>query len=58
MITENANYEKLKTPLKVEIFENAVFVFSCGHLKTELFVNDDVVRSNSKTIVLEKFRFL
>ena len=28
-------------------FDNGVFVFSCGHLKTELFENDDVKRSNS-----------
>ena len=35
-----------KTLSRVEMFENAVFVFSCEHLTTELFYNDDVMRSN------------
>ena len=42
---------------RVEIFENVVLVFSYGHLKTELFENDDVTRSNWTAIVFEMFRF-
>ena len=45
----------LKTLSKVETFENGVFVFSCGHLKTELFENDDVKRSNSVLYARARF---
>ena len=46
----------LETRFRVEIFhENAIFVFSCGHLKMEFFENDDVTRSNLTPIIFEKF---
>ena len=32
----------MKTLSRVEVFENGVFVFTCGRGKTELFENDDV----------------
>lgn len=50
-------YIQWKRSPKTQIFENAFqsgnlenavfFVFSCGHPKTELFENDEVMRSNS-----------
>ena len=33
----------LKTLSRVEVFENAVFVLTCGQVKTEVFENDDVI---------------
>ena len=32
-----------KTLFKVEVFENAVFAFTCGRVKTEVFENDDLI---------------
>ena len=32
-----------KTLSRVEVFENAVFVFTCGRAKTKVFENDDVI---------------
>ena len=34
-----------KTLSRVDLFENAVFLFSCGRVKTELFENADVKAS-------------
>ena len=31
-----------KTLSRVDFFENAVFMFTCGRAKTEVFENDDV----------------
>ena len=28
---------------RVEVFENAVFLFACGRMKTKVFENDDVI---------------
>ena len=29
--------------MKTEVFENAVFAFTCGGVKTEVFENDDAI---------------
>ena len=34
-----------KTLSRVDLFENAVFMLSCGRVKTELFKNADVTAS-------------
>ena len=36
-----------KTLSRVEVFKNAVFVFTCGRVKTEVFENDDVIIGSS-----------
>ena len=36
-----------KTLSRVEVFENAVFVFTCGRVKTKVFENDDVIIGSS-----------
>ena len=38
---------EIKTLSRVEVFENAVFVFTCGRAKTKVFENDDVMIGSS-----------
>ena len=41
-----------KTLPTVEVFENAVFVFTCGRAKTEVFENDGVIDKCVKSIAV------